>query len=255
VTAVRKRQYDTSDTANYDDRDRLRYEFDLLYCHQFSPRFRVQSRAQASLEHLVYIFAQKSDQNHWSRVFRLEPEISFEPHPDWHNAASFELVANSTDYDFELDPALIKSTIYRRYTAADSLVWAIERGWLMAIEYALDLEDNGRFVWDDWIQQISEEYRTQRASAIIARQTYTGIRFEAGLSVYERKGWEYSMDPAGQSIKSPFLYISRWGPIVRLTYPSASGINIYADGDLSWVHEWGKEDYAIINLDLRITWQ
>jgi hypothetical protein len=255
VAAVRKRQYDTSDTANFDDRDRLRYEFDLVYCHKFSPRFRFISRAQTSLEHLVYIFAQKSDQNHWSRVFRLQPEVSFEPHPAWHNAARFELVANSTDYDFELDPAFIKSTIYRRWTASDSLVWDIERGWSMSLEYSIDLEDAGRFVWDDWIQQISEEYRTQRASTVIARQTHTGIRFEAGISVYERKGWEYSIDPLEGSVKSPFLYISRWGPIVRFIYPSESSINIFADGDLSWVHEWGRDDYSIINLDLRVTWQ
>jgi hypothetical protein len=207
------------------------------------------------MEHLVYIFAQKSDQNHWSRIFRLEPEISFEPHSNWHNAAKFELVAISTDYDFELDPALIKSTIYRRYTAADSLVWNMQRGWLLSVKYALDLEDNGRFVWEDWIQQISEEYRTHRASALIIRQTHTGIRFETGVSLYRRKGWDYTLDPLRGSVKSPSLYISRWGPIVRLSYPSRSGINIYANGDLSWVHEWGRDDYAIINLDLRITWR
>lgn len=207
------------------------------------------------MEHLVYIFAQKSDQNHWNRVFKLRPEIAFEPHPAWHNTARFELVANSTDYDFELDPAFIKSTIYRRYSAHDSLEWSISRGWALTAEYSIDLEDDGRFLWDDWIQQISAEYRSQRTMLKISRQTYSGIRFDAGFSLYERKGWEHSVLPGGGTMKAPFFYLSRWGPLLTFTFPSASGFNIYASGDLSWVHEWNQEDYTIINLDLRVSFQ
>lgn len=252
-TAVRKRQYDTSDTANYDDRDRLRYEFELRYERKLSADFRVSNRAQITLEHLVYIFGEKSDQNHWNRIFKLSPEVEFEPHPDWHNRARFELVANSTDYDFELDPTFIKSTIYRRYTAADSLAWTIQRGCAIAIEYAIDLEDGGRLLWDEWIQEISDQYRTQQASVLLIRQTRAGIRFESGLSVYERKGWQYTQSDVGM-VKSPFLRVSRWGPVLQLSYPSAAGLSIEMTADLSWVHEWNAEDYTIVNLDLRVTW-
>jgi hypothetical protein len=252
---VRKRQYDTSDTANYDDRDRLRYEFDLHYGREITYYFRVHSRAQVTLEHLVYIFGQKSDQNHWSRIFRLEPGVSFEPHPKVHNSVRFELVANSTDYDFELDPAYIKSTIYRRYTAGDSLSWQVSRGWMLALKYFIDLEDGGRFLWDEWVQQISEEYRTHHLAVLLIRQTQVGIRFDAGLSLYDRKGWEYASEPSGGTVKSPFLYLSRWGPLLHFSYPSASGVYIEADGDLSWVHEWDHDDYTIVNLDVRVAWR
>ncbi len=255
VTAVRKKRYDTSDTSNYDDRDRLRYEFDLAYGHKFSPNFRVISRAHVTMEHLVYIYGQKSDQNHWNRVFRLQPEVSFEPCADWHNTARFELVANSTDYDFELDPAFIKSTIYRRYTAGDSISWSMARGWMLSLEYSIDLEDGGRFLWDDWIQQISEKYRSQQAMILMIRKTHSGIRFDTGISVYERKGWEYTLDPSAGTVKTPFLYLSRWGPMIRFVFPSASGLYIQTDGDLSWVHEWNRDDYVIINLDFRLTWR
>ncbi len=254
-SAVRKRQYDTSDTANYDDRDRLRYEVSVTYLRRFSPAFTALFRAETALEHLVYIYAEKSDQNHWNRIFKLKPEITFRPAADWHNTASFELVANTTSYDFELDPANIKSTIYRRYTAADSAAWSIARGWAMSVEYALDLEDGGRFLWDEWIQQISEEYRTQRGSLRFIRQTRSGIRLQAGISFYRRQGWEYTVDPSAGTVKSPFFHLSRWGPLLQLYYSSASGIRLTADGDLSWVHEWNREDYTIINLDLRVTWR
>lgn len=255
LSAVRKRRYDTSDTANYDDRDRLRYEMDLHYGHIFSSSFYVSTRVQATLEHLVYIFGQKSDQNHWNRIFKLKPEISFDPHPRWKNVATFELVTNMTDYDFELDPALIKSTIYRRYTAGDQLVWDVSRGWSLNLEYRLDLEDNGRFIWDEWIQQISEEYRTHKAAMSLVRQTQTGIRFDIGVSAYERKGWEYLLDPEYGTVKSPFFYLTRWGPLLHLSYSYASGVIIEADGDLSWVHEWTRDDYTIVNMDLKITWR
>ena len=255
LSAVRKRQYDTSDTANYDDRDRLRYEFDLLYGHKFSSTFRVYSHAEVTLEHLVYIFGEKSDQNHWNRIFKLKPEVSFEPYWGWHNCARFELVANSTDYDFELDPAFIKSSIYRRYTAADSLAWEITPGWALSLDYTIGFEDGGRFLWDEWIQQISEEYRTQQMRAVFIRRTPAGIHFDAGVSLYERKGWEYKIEPGIGTVKTPFMYLSRWGPLLQLTYPSVSGLSIRAVGDLSWVHEWDKNDYTIVNLDLRVTWQ
>lgn len=255
LTAVRKRQYDTSDTANYDDRDRLRYELDLHYGHLFSSYFHFSTRAQTTLEHLVYIFGQKSDQNHWNRIFKLKPELSFEPHPQWRNIAGFELVTNMTDYDFELDPSFIKSTIYRRYTASDRIFWEISRGWFLNLEYTLDLEDNGRFLWDEWIEQISEEYRTHKATFIVVRQTQTGIRLNIGVSAYERKGWEFLLDPEYGTVKSPFFYLTRWGPLLHLSYPSASGINIEANGDLSWVHEWDRDDYTIVNMDLKIAWR
>lgn len=255
VSAVRKRQYDTSDTSNYDDRDRLRYEFYLSYGHEFSPKFRLNARSQVILEHLVYIFSEKSDQNNWNRIVKLGPEVYFEPLSSVHNVTSFELVANTTDYDFELDPSFIKSTIYRRYTASDSLVWVIQRGWSVMVKYSLDLEDGGRFIWDDWVQQISEEYRTHRAALLVMRETRTGIRLDAGASIYERKGWEYTLEPVVGTVKSPFMYLSRWGPLLQFSYPSSLNLRIEAAGDLSWVHEWGQEDYTIVNLDVRLTWR
>lgn len=255
AASVRKRQYDTSDTANFDDRDRLRYEFELFYNHSFDSRFRASGRAEVILEHLAYIFAEKSDQNNWNRVFRLAPEIYFEPHPDVSNRARFELVANTTDYDFELDPTVIRSTIYRRYTASDSLTLAVTRGWNLVGEYSLSLEDGGRLLWDEWVQQISEEYRSHLASLVVERRTADGVRLDAGLSVYLRKGWQYSTGPDEQTQKSPFLYLTRWGPLMQLSYPSSSRIRIEAVGDLSWVHEWGHADYTLVNLDLRATWR
>jgi hypothetical protein len=254
-SAVRKKKYDTSDTSNFDDRDRLRYEMNLFYGHVFTPRFRIGNQAQVILEHLVYIFGEKSDQNNWNRIFKLSPEISFIPAAGVENLARFELVANTTDYDFELDPAFIKSTIYRRYTFSDSVHWGIRRGWKIIVEYAMDLEDGGRLLWDDWIQQISEEYRTHRATFRFCRETQAGILFESGFSLYERKGWDYDQDPAAGSVKIPFAYLLRFGPLLQLSYPSASGMRLDARGDLSWVHEWGSDDYTIVNLDLRVTWR
>jgi hypothetical protein len=255
TTSVRKRQYDTSDTSNYDDRDRLRYDFDLFYEHDFSSQFKVSQRAEVILEHLVYIFGQKSDQNNWNRIFRLLPEIYFKPHPDISNRARFELVANLSDYDFELDPAFIRSTIYRRYTASDSLTWSPHSGWDVVGEYSLSLEDGGRLLWDQWIQQISEEYRSHLFSLILERHTQMGIRFDLGFTIYERKGWEYSVGTDGQTQKLPFYYLTRWGPLLRLSYPSNARVTIEAGGDLSWVHEWDRSDYTIVNLDLRATWR
>ncbi len=253
--AVRKRQYDTSDTANCDDRDRLRYEFDLSHSHCFNPFFRISGRAQVTLEHLVYIFSEKSDQNNWNRIFKLMPEVYFEPGGGWHNLTHFELVANTTDYDFELDPAAIKSTIYRRYSAGDSLSCTVQRGWDISLEYTLDMEDGGRLLWDEWVQQISEEYRSHRGILTLSRQAQKGARVDIGFSLYERRGWQYSLEPNLGTVKAPFLYLFRWGPQWQLTYPSANRLTVQAGGDLSWVHEWGREDYSIVNLDMRVTWQ
>lgn len=252
-SVVRKRQYDTSDTSNYDDRDRLRYELDLNYSHQFSPYMSASSLAEVTLEHLVYIYAQKSDQNYWNRIFRLRPVVSFKPHQHWRNISHFELVANMTDYDYELNPVFIKSTIYRRYSAGNQLQWFFDRGWIININYALDLEDGGRLVWEEWMQQISEEYRTHTASLILSRETQVGVRYAAGMNLYERKGWEYTSTSGGGTMKLPFLYLSRWGPMLQITYPSSSALKIEANGDLSWVHEWNREDYTLVNLDVRIT--
>jgi hypothetical protein len=255
AAAVRKRQYDTSDTANYDDRDRLRYEFQVYHSHLFSRYFRLASRAQVILEHLVYIFGQKSDQNNWNRIFRIGPEVYFSPAVGWGNLAKFELAANYNDYDFELDLASIKSTVYRRYTASDSLGWTWQRGWDLIFNYSLDLEDGGRLKWADWVEQIAEEYRTHKASVKVNRQTPSGILFQTGFSIYQRKGWQYELGSSGQTERTPFLLIDRWGPMLRVLYPSKSGVEVDITGDFSRVHQWLIEDYSIVNLDVRITYR
>ncbi|MFH1863149.1 MAG: hypothetical protein ABH878_10115, partial [bacterium] len=97
--------------------------------------------------------------------------------------------------------------------------------------------------------------RTTRLAFQMIRHIQGGIRFLTGVSLYERKGWEYVVEPIIGTKREPFLYLQRWGPLLQVYYPSKSGLEFTAEGDLSWVHEWGVDDYAIVNLDMRLTWR
>jgi hypothetical protein len=76
-----------------------------------------------------------------------------------------------------------------------------------------------------------------------------------GVSFYERKGWEYEVSLAETMTKVPSFYLTRWGPLLKLTYPAGKKFSLEAAGDLSWVHEWGNQDYTLVNLDIRATWR
>jgi len=72
-------RYDTPSELNLDDRDELLFVFNAATLHALSPYLKVRLSATVNLNHVVYVFAARSANNNWNRVWKLSPCIEYKP--------------------------------------------------------------------------------------------------------------------------------------------------------------------------------
>ena len=90
-------RYDTPDTNNFDDRDELRILFESGYAHKFANDFSFKLRSSVNINHIVYLFGERSADNHWNRVFLISSDITAKLSPRLQTNQSFGVLANYFD--------------------------------------------------------------------------------------------------------------------------------------------------------------
>ncbi len=113
-------KYDTPSKENDDDRDELLYLVNLSTNHRINQHLHVHLAVDASLSHLVYLFAARSADNNWNRVIRLAPVIEYLPWKNIITSNTFEVLANYTVYDFESVSSSPRSYSFRQFAFIDS---------------------------------------------------------------------------------------------------------------------------------------
>ncbi len=143
-------RYDTPDTNNFDDRDELRVTGFLLMEHAFSSGLKLQVMLGVNLYHMVYLFAERSADNNWNRVFRLTARGFYAPTSQLSLYQSFEVLANYVDYDYEQVFEETRSFVFRKFVADDSLSWQVTDRSQLYAESRFQVEENGRLFWERW---------------------------------------------------------------------------------------------------------
>jgi len=114
-----KLTYDTPSLLNYDDRDELLSIVRIRYTKMLSPFFSVFLNTEGTLNHIVYIFSERSSNNNINRIIRLSSGGSYYG-TNISTLNSFEVSANYTVYDFEDITQNFRSFSFRQFTATDS---------------------------------------------------------------------------------------------------------------------------------------
>lgn len=153
--------YDTPDTNNYDDRDELSYSVSPMWHHRIDPYTRMSLGANIFLHHYVYLFHQRSAQNHWNRVFSIRSEISTHIPQRFRWNAKQELYANYFVYDHE-DSAFVhvQSMVFRGLKLQQNIQYHFNASWYLKAYMFFRIEDNGLLDWDDFIQEITDSKYT-----------------------------------------------------------------------------------------------
>ena len=153
--------YDTPDTNNYDDRDELSYSISPMWQHRIDDFTTMSLGANFFLHHYVYLYHQRSAQNHWNRVFSIRSEINtnIPQRIKWN--AKQELYANYFVYDHE-DSAFVhvQSMVFRGLKLQQNIQYYINPSWYIRAYMFLRVEDNGLLDWDDFIQEITDSKYT-----------------------------------------------------------------------------------------------
>ena len=100
-TSLQRYRYDTPDLKNFDDRDELRFRFDIREIHTFSQALTLESKASLHMHHFVYIYGERSADNNWNRILKVNPTVTWQLSPAIRFSQSAEVLANYIDYDFD----------------------------------------------------------------------------------------------------------------------------------------------------------
>ncbi|MCF7833173.1 MAG: hypothetical protein K9N05_06330 [Candidatus Marinimicrobia bacterium] len=184
--------YDTPDTNNYDDRDELTYSISPMWHHRIDKYTNMTLGGNFFMHHYVYLFHQRSAQNHWNRVFSIRSEINTNIPQRVHWNAKQELYANYFVYDHE-DSAFVhvQSMVFRGLKLQQNIQYFFTPAFYLRAYMFLRFEDNGLLDWDDFIQEITDSKYT--------------IKCELAPG-FKKKKWNISAGPVF-SYRKDFRYI------------------------------------------------
>lgn len=252
--SVSRYQYDTPDTSNFDDHDELRINSRMTYRHRLNPNLTFELQAGVNLYHLVYIFGERSADNNWNRIFRLEPSVDYFPSARFRLKQSFEVLANYVDYDFEDQNVLTKSFVFRKFAIDDSLRWSLSRRSTMTVDYRLQLEENGQLSWEQWTERILVTRQSHWSRALLNYSATARLGIALGYSYYLRYEWQHKIDSFGIERKEKNLAFASYGPILRFWYVSSNRLRLTLDSARQAVDSGSQKRYYINTIDLRLNW-
>lgn len=174
-----------------DDRDELRYLFDLGVKRIFSPYFSATLRGSAFLYHQIYIRSGRSSKNNWNRVYQLATNLDHRLSGRVHHSNQVKILANYTVFDFDDILPGVNSYVFRKLVFSDSTVVKLTGNLSVNTYYQLELEDNGRFFEEDFSQQVTREQAAHFFSVSLLRQNFYGLDFTTGFTFFQRNEWAF----------------------------------------------------------------
>ncbi|MBI5058426.1 hypothetical protein HZB60_01450 [candidate division KSB1 bacterium] len=162
---VSKYRLDTRSESNHDDRDELRYTGEAVWTKPLFTTMIFEWHGSVMLDHLVYVFAENSANNRWTRYLVTGTRLRYRPAASIDNFLRANVSANYSDYDFETNSRTTRSTVFRRLTLGDSTRVQVSGRTAARFNVAGQIEEFGRLYWDSFEEERSDETRSYSASA------------------------------------------------------------------------------------------
>ena len=150
--------FDTPDTSNYDDRDELSYSVNTRWRHKLNSYLQFAISGNFYFHHLVYLYNQRSAQNHWNRIFSLKSDLilNIPNRIAWRSHQ--EIYTNYFVYDYEYLPFVhINSMIFRGLKLNQNLRYYFINSYGMNFKLFVRWEDNGFLDWDNFYQEMTND--------------------------------------------------------------------------------------------------
>ncbi|MBI5215605.1 MAG: hypothetical protein HY960_07605 [Ignavibacteriae bacterium] len=237
--------YDTPSLLNDDDRDELRHNIRLTTAHQINRYVHLQTTAEASLIHLVYLIRTRSSDNTWNRIFRLSPRLLYNPGSSFTSMNTFEVLANYTTYDFEYLSSSVRSFTFRQFAWIDSSVVHVTK------RISLDWFSNIRFYERG---ELRWEQFSERPLTSIDENTYTGavryrvnefLFFSVGIRYFSQSRFAY----AGAEKKQEYVLRSI-GPTTAIDWSVGSGTRLQVKGWYEHLRQTGQQQTSNANMTM-----
>lgn len=251
---VQRFQYNTPSLENIDDRDELRYRFNIQEHHRFSSTLSSSFSLNVHLHHLVYIYGEKSANNNWTRIFRINPALIWKPDPRYTFSHSTEVMANYVDYDYEALLPGVKSFLFRKLKMEDSIRVQITSKTSLYTFFRSELDENGKMLWTKWLEQ-----------KIVDRQSYTlnfhfnykmdnFLQISPGYTFFHRKGYLYQETQDQGMIRKLNQNYKSHGPSMKITYQSQK-LTFYITGSTIKTNSLHLKDQILTRIDMNMVWR
>ena len=241
-------RYDTPSELNVDDRDELMLVFNATTIHALSPYIRLRLSAAVNLNHVVYVFAARSANNNWNRVWRLSPRIEYSPSDRLSTMNGFEVLANYTVYDFEEQVFSVRSFSFRQFAFLDSTLYRLSDRLGMFFSAYVKLYERGELTW--------KEFKERPVNYFEEKTFEFQVRYSAGVRVYVAAG-------VRSFSQLRFVYRGRdrerdhtvksYGPTSTIAWTVGRRTQLTVNGWYELQEQTGVPDRSIANMSMNLS--
>lgn len=208
-------RYDTPDSNNFDDRDELRLLFETGYEHRFGDDFRIKLKATMNLDHIVYLFGERSADNHWNRIFLLSSEMMIIFSSKIKTKQSFVVLANYFDYDYDDEILPVRSLVLRNFIHRQITTIELKENLSFQLSSRFELEEDGKLVWDKFLEQRVGERRITSVEANLSYRPMKKMLILGGITRSSRTEKRFlNFLSKGERVRN----LVGIGPVFRISY-------------------------------------
>ncbi len=244
----RKLSYDTPSEENYDDRDELLTMLHFRYTHIFSYLFKMNFNLEGSINHVVYLFSERSSNNNINRILRFSSEGIY----SGKNVSSFnkaEVSANYTVYDFEDIIPNSKSFVYRQVLLRDSSSVYFSKLFGLRFLGYLKLAEQGQFKWQEFTEKPFQFRQEIYAEPLFLYKIWI-VKIGAGLRLFTLNISNFE----NQNLKPLSEYFSI-GPSFIANSDLTNNLRFILHGWYEFIKSNNNFNEQNLNFNLNLNWR
>ncbi len=184
-------RYDTPSEINVDDRDELLFVFNATTLHTLSPYLKLRISGTVNLNHVVYVFAARSADNNWNRVWKLSPRIEYKPSDQFSSVNAFEVLANYTVYDFEDQVFSVRSFSFRQFAFIDSSLYRFSDRLGAFFAAHVKLYERGELKWKEFKERPVNYFEDKTFAFQLRYMAGAQMNFSAGIRYFSQSRFVY----------------------------------------------------------------
>ncbi len=240
-------RYDTPDSLNTDDRDELLINEGVRETHRWNAYLESALEVQMTLNHIVYIFSDRSANNNWNRIFRLSPTVTYTPSSAMRMVNAFEVLANYTVFDFESIIPTVKSYSYRQFAFLDTTSYDMSRTIGLDFFFQLRLYERGELHWQEFSERPQQYFREATFSPSV-RYTIEGrLVCSVGFRSFAQNRFQY--DNGDRIPNGNFL---SYGPTTSITVTLSQSTRLEIQGWEEFQQETNLPTREVSNIAMSV---
>jgi len=244
----RKLVYNTPSENNFDDRDELLSIFRISYLRNLNRFFDFFINLEGSINHIVYIFAERSSNNNIRRIIKLSSGGEFSG-SKLYSKNTFEVSANYTSYDFQDINPNIKSFSFRQIAARDSSSLKLYNKIFLDVSGYLKFSEQGVFNWKSFSSN-PDRFLAELYSEPMINIKHNNIKMGIGLRFFFLQTFNYDK----KNIKYKASEYKSIGPITNFNIRTEN-LDLYLYGWYEFITTEKKSNREMANLKLSVNWR